>query len=193
MRDNGGRAAGRQGGTLLGVIVSSLLVSACAGINAPRGVVPVVDSAPHEAFGGWAAVWETRDYAPTIEGELIALSADSIYLLRDSTLEVRGLAGIRRVRVVGYNPRAGDLQTWTLTGALSTLSHGGWSVISMPLWLLTGLGATRGAARVSEINFPTRQQTWKDAVRFTRFPQGMPADLDRHQLRGRAVEGGRRR
>jgi hypothetical protein len=171
----------------------SVVLSGCAGINAPRGAVPVVDSAPQDAFGGWAGVWETKDYAPTLEGELIALSADSVYLLKGSTLEIRALAGIRRVRVVGYNPRAGDLQTWTLTGALSTLSHGGWSVISMPLWLLTGLGATRGAARVSEINFPTKLQTWENAVPFARFPQGMPAGLDRSSLRRRTVVGGNRR
>lgn len=192
MPNDGGRAERRYGGTWV-VVLSAVLITGCAGINAPRGAVPVVDSAPQDAFGGWAGVWETKDYAPTFEGELIALSADSIYVLKENTLEVRSIANVRRVRVVGYDPRAGDLQTWTLSGALSTLSHGGWAILSMPLWLATGLSTTRGAARASEINFPSRQQTWKDAVPFARFPQGLPANLDRNQLTGRAVEGGRRR
>lgn len=163
----------------------AIAASGCAGINAPSGSVPPVALAPQDPFGGWAGVWADKDYRPTFQGELIAIGPDSVFVLVGDSLVARSLAGIRRVRVVGYDPKAGDLQSWTLVGTVSTLSHGVVLIISAPAWLLLGSVITSTSAHSSEINVPAPHRTWDDLKPYARFPQGMPADVDRGALRPR--------
>ena len=167
------------------MVMVALAATGCAGINAPRGSVPPAAEAPRDPFGGWAGVWEGKGYGPTFEGELIAIGPDSVFVLVGDSLVARHLAGVRRVRVVGYDPKAGDLMNWTLGGTLSTVSHGFISIISAPVWLLVGSGITRGAARASEFNAPEYRRTWDDLKPYARFPQGMPPGVDRSTLRKR--------
>ena len=163
----------------------SIAATGCAGINAPRGSVPPVAVAPQDAFGGWAAVWVDKSYRPAFEGELIAISADSVFVLVSDSLVARSLKGVRRVRVVGYDPKAVDLMNWTLAGTLSTASHGIVAILSAPVWLLVGSAVTSSAARSSEINVPGYYRTWDDLRPYARFPQGLPPGLDRTTLRKR--------
>ena len=179
----GGGAAGHRGSSYLVLLLVG--IAGCAGIAAPRGTVPMVDVAPQGAFGGWASVWEGRGYSPDFEGELIAVSADSVFVLVGDSLVARSLNGVRRVRIVGYDPKAGDLMNWTLAGTLSTASHGIVAILSAPAWLLVGSAVTSSAAHASEINVPGYHRTWDDLKPYARFPQGLPAGLDRTTLRKR--------
>jgi hypothetical protein len=175
------------------MVLVAIAVTGCAGIQAPRGSVPPVAVAPQDGFGGWAGVWEGKGYSPDLEGELIAVSADSVFVLVGDSLVARSLKAVRRVRVVGYDPKAGDLMNWTLAGTLSTASHGIVAILSAPAWLLVGSAVTSSAAHASEINVPGYHRTWDDLKPFARFPQGIPPGLDRSALRRRAVVGGNRR
>ncbi len=182
------KAVRRYGGKAVScssLILLASVVAGCAGINAPRGSVPMAAVAPQDPFGGWAAVWTDKSYTPTFEGELIALGPDSVFVLSGDSLVVRAMSGVRRVRVVGYDPKAADLMNWTLVGTLSTVSHGLISVLSAPVWLLVGSTTTNGAAHASELNAPGHSHSWDDLRAYARFPQGIPAGLDRAGIRGR--------
>jgi hypothetical protein len=171
--------------------VVAIAASGCAGIQAPRGSVPMVAVAPQDPFGGWAAVWEGKGYSPDFQGELIAVGPDSVFVLAGDSLVARSIRSVRRVRVVGYDPKAADLMTWTFLGTVSTASHGIVAVLSAPLWLLIGSTITSGAAHASEINVPSQHRTWEDLRPYARFPEGLPPGIDRSSLRPRmAVVGG---
>ncbi|MEP7326643.1 MAG: hypothetical protein ABI836_11885 [Gemmatimonadota bacterium] len=178
------KAVGRHGYAPL-IALTAILATGCAGINAPSGSVPPVALAPQDPFGGWAAVWADKPYSPKFEGELIAIGPDSVFVLVGDSLVGRSLSGVRRIRVVGYNPKAGDLMTWTAGGMFSTLSHGLVAFISAPAWLLAGGAITSSAAHASEINVPGYHKTWDDLRPYARFPQGIPAGLDRTSIRAR--------
>lgn len=145
----------------------------------------MVAVAPQEPFGGWAAVWEGKGYSPDFEGELIAIGPDSVFVFSGDSLVIRSLAAVKRVRVVGYDPKAGDLMEWTAVGTLSTASHGLIAIISAPLWFLIGSSITSSAAHASELNAPGYHRTWDDLRPYARFPQGLPPGIDRSSLRSR--------
>ncbi|MEO8294184.1 MAG: hypothetical protein ABI613_01635 [Gemmatimonadota bacterium] len=166
----------------------AIAVAGCAGINAPRGSVPMAQVAAQDPFGGWAAVWTDKSYRPTFEGELIAVGPDSVFVLSGDTLVARPMSGVRRVRVVGYNPKAADLMNWTLVGTLSTASHGLIAFLSAPVWLLVGSITTSSAAYASELNAPGHNHSWDDLRAYSRFPQGIPVGIDRANLRGRVPQ-----
>lgn len=164
---------------------AALLLAGCAGINAPKGAVPMVAVAPQDGFGGWASIYEGQSYQPAFQGELIAVDSDSVFVLAGDSLVVRALSAVSRIRLVGYDPKAGDLRDWTFAGTVSTVSHGVVAIISAPVWMLIGGSITNAGARSSEINVPGRGRSWDSVKPYARFPQGLPADFDRSSIRPR--------
>ncbi len=159
-----------------------LLVSACAGTPGPKGYLEPADVAQREAFGAWIGV---RFVSTEMGGELIAVHSDTMFVLNDSVgLEAVPLTSITYARLGWYNAQWGGLAAWTLLGSLSTISHGVGLLVSFPVWVIGGSLATSSVSRGPIV--VVRQgdaEGWTLIARYARFPQGMPADLDRTVLR----------
>jgi len=54
-------------------------------------------------------------------------------------------------------------------------------IISAPLWILTGSLSVAGASREAIIEFP--RDSWREFGKFSRFPQGLPMNIDRASLK----------
>ncbi|HKK07264.1 MAG TPA: hypothetical protein VKA44_00115, partial [Gemmatimonadota bacterium] len=128
--------------------------------------------------GGWARVRRVGAL-PDVQGELLAVGSDSLWVLDESgAVTAVGLGGVRRVEVYAYAPRTGGAAAWVLLGSLATISNGYYSVFTTPLWGLTG-GIATNADRGAATPAADHGGGWEKIRRFARFPQGLPADLPR--------------
>jgi hypothetical protein len=168
-----------------GLAVVGALVLACAPY-APRGWLSTPEVAQAEAYGGWMRA-EVRSGAvrSIAEGELIAVSPDSLYVLVGAAgLMALPTKGVVNAVVETYDSRAGLLGVWMLLGTASTVSNGVGLILTAPMWLLfgtIGISKATGAAQVQRSGSSIGD--WAALQKFARFPQGLPPDLDRARLR----------
>ena len=158
--------------------------AACFRSSAPAGWLSTPEQSQREAWGAWAEV-RTRsggERAPVM-GELIAADRDSVYVMTSAALVALPVAEIERATLTTYDARWGKLALWTVLGTLSTASHGMALIISAPVWAAGGTAATAAASRGPRV----RSTDGTVLARFARFPQGMPAGLDRGVLRPKDV------
>ncbi len=131
---------------------------------------------------------------PVEEGELIATSRDSLWLLLPGRLEAVPRGAVLRVRVNRKKMGAGMAWAWAgigavvtgvaLTAACSTVadSCGGVFLATGVVWALVGAAAAPSiaGARWEDID------AWGDLPPHTRFPQGLPTGVDYRRLTGRS-------
>lgn len=163
------------------------LLPGCAVNSAPGGWLRQPEETQTTAFGGWmevkyTATGETRH----ARGELIAVEPDSVYILSayavaDTELIAISKNAISKAKLTAYRANASNLALWTVAGMLTTLSHGYFLTFTLPGWFLFGTLATAGQTRAPQITGSNRTN-WENFAQYARFPQGLPADLDRKAL-----------
>ncbi len=164
------------------VMLSFSLLLGCAASHAPRGWLSNPAALPAESYGGWLKM----NYATaakkkaTLAGELLAVSADSVFLL-EKTFHAIALSDIKSARLEIYNSHSGDMGGLVFLGTLSTISNGVLLIVTAPLWILGGLGSTAARSHEPMIYFP--KHDWSRLAAFARFPQGLPSGLDRRQIK----------
>ncbi len=131
---------------------------------------------------------------PVQEGELIATSRDSLWLLLPGRLESVPRGAVLRVRVNRKKMGAGLAWAWAgigavvtgaaLTAACSTVtdSCGAVFLTTAALWALVGAAAAPSIAGARWENI----DAWRDLLPHTRFPQGLPPGVDFQRLTGRS-------
>ena len=127
-----------------------------------------------------------------VGGELLAVGERHLYL-RAELVEIEGDKGatdyrparppavrierahVRRGRLEEYQSLKNLTAAWTVAGSLSTASHGGFAVFSLPIWLLTGIVGSAVESRHALLEFPAEAEEMKA---WARFPQGIVPGLD---------------
>jgi hypothetical protein len=168
-------------------LLIAMTLGACGRLHAPRGTVPRPEAARTEAFGGWARVVVAAGDAVTHQqGELIAVGADTLWLLRpDGPLAVPTQA-IQRAEVTGFDSAPGAVVGATALGILSTISNGAFLLLTAPAWLITGAVASSTQASASRLEV---RGDLAPLALFARFPQGLPPGLDLATLQPRPPGG----
>jgi hypothetical protein len=147
--------------------------TACTTVKAPVGTVPRRIDLNEEAFGGWISVTLASD---SVEGEFIASSADSIYILKKTSVVSTPKSSITKARVIIFKTDLGRYSLWTGVGTVSTLSHGVLLILSGPVWLLTGIFTAEAEGdRINYLDYP--KSSWDEINKHARFPQGLPAGV----------------
>ena len=144
------------------------LLAGCAGNPVPKGWRPPPVKAQRGTHGGWILIERTGDWK--VAGELIAVNDRMLYVLTVSGFRSVPRPAVGKVRLVGYGT-AEYLWLWTAVGAVSTISHGRWFYLTLPIWVIGGPVANsreKKAAFVPPDNFAS----------FARFPQGLPPGFD---------------
>jgi hypothetical protein len=109
-----------------------------------------------------------------ITGELLAVGPSELILLAKNDGQIVPFSEVRDVDITLYPSRATAMAVWTGVGAASTVTHGVWALISMPVWLISGIrvsAADRENVRVEGVRLDQLYQ-------YARFPQGLP-DVER--------------
>ena len=164
------------------LVALSLLAAGCAGTRGPSGYLQPAQVAQHEAYGAWIDV-DFRDDRAELAGELVAVESDTVFVLTRSGLHTIARTSIHAARLGTYDSEWANLAYWVTGATLMTASHGWYSSITAPIWIITGVVAaatvSRGPIEDVKGNDVSR---WREVSRFARFPQGMPRDIDRTKL-----------
>ena len=172
----------------------------CASSMAPRGWLPYAQEAQQEGFGGWITVTaRVQPKVPSLSGELLAVSDDSVVVLTSAGVGSCALTDVTHATFEGYDSRSGDTARMTLAGTLSSISTGWGLIVIAPLWVIVGSTSSAVLSQQGQVTVDASQgatasgqsdaarKSWKDIRLFARFPQGMPVGLDRSELRLRPL------
>lgn len=148
-----------------------VVLAGCVGNPAPARWLPTPIDAPTDVHGAWLEA--TVDRVEPVRGELLAVGADTVYVLRlDGTVLRVEKSRITRARVARYDSQYGQTAGWAALGALGTLSHGFVLILSLPIWIITGSASAAADSR-APITDPLRKN-WESVAAYARFPAGLP-------------------
>lgn len=163
-------------------LAAALGCVACRGTSVPKDWLPEPREAQTTAYGGWIDLhYSEEQHGRRARGELVAASADSIWVLNDSQPVVIPTSAVDSGKLFAYSPRLGSLAGWTVAGMASTISNGLFLVFTAPMWLIGGSLAGQTEIRAAQRRTPPR--TWAELAPFARFPQGMPMGVGLGDLR----------
>lgn len=122
---------------------------------------------------------KNKEKKKKVQGELLAVSSDTLYVWSNDWLFAIEKTSVRRVEVEFVPSISVGLWAWTLVGTVSTLSHGYFLIASAPLWLLAGAVTASTASKSGKLKLREAelQFQWEDLRRFARYPQGLPANF----------------
>ena len=161
-----------------------LVLLGCAVTTAPSGWLPTNSQTQRQAFGGWIQVHCKLNSGPkqSIKGELIAIHADTLYVLMEQKFHAIAIPDITKARLVFYDSRAELMGTLATLGCISTLSHGFYLILTAPfLWMMGGGIFAYDQSRKPIIDYP--QQSLDDFKKYARFPMGLPEGFSRDKLK----------
>ncbi len=84
------------------ILITLINIVGCSPTTAPKGWLPSVSDAQHEAFGGWISVRyvnQTGDLEYTVHGELIATNSNQIFILTAQELTSIPINSISRMEL----------------------------------------------------------------------------------------------
>ncbi len=157
-----------------------LALVACAGNTAPAGFLVPPRLAQTEAYGGWVELLVTG--GARVDGELIAVTADSVWVLGTASVVVP-VASVRQGKLTTTNAEVGNVAGATGLGVVSTISNGILLVFTMPLWIIVGTAAGSSQSYAPERRVPPLH--WAELNGFARFPQGLPDGVSLASLRAK--------
>ena len=157
---------------------------ACAKTSAPKDWLPTPEEAQAASYGGWIELTyrEGQQDRPA-DGELIAVNADSVWLLNRKERLVLPTVAVKRGKLTAYEAQTGGLAGWTVGGTVATVSNGVFFVFTAPMWVIGGSLATGAQSHAPERSSPPLK--WADLAPFARFPQGVPEGMDFRSLRAK--------
>jgi hypothetical protein len=165
-------------------VVCLIFLVSCASVRAPHGWVPSREKVKTDAFGGWIGVTDSSKVL--LQGELIAMSDDSVFVLTKEGFRGVAKSRILSARLIIYNTTEGSYALWTFVGTLFTLTNGTFAVLTLPAMLISGIASTSTEAkRVNYVDYPANN--WELLGRYARFPQGLPSDLETSSLTPRST------
>jgi len=165
-----------EGAQRSAAVVAALLAAACASNTAPSGFLPSPQDAPASAYGAWIELTLTASSRQrAVEGELLAVSADTAWVLSHAGAVVLPTTAVARGKLTAWRSGSGAVAGWTALGVVSTISNGLLLIFTAPAWIITGTVAGSSESYAPQGNVPPLR--WAELARFARFPQGMPPGL----------------
>ncbi len=172
--------------SLLASVLLAVTSAGCASNPAPDGWLPAASEVSTEPYGAWIVLQiVSADSGRTVSGELIAAHSDSVFILSSGNLEAHSAGEIVDARVAWYESGSSSLVLWTVAGSLASMSHGAYGIISLPLWIIFGTIATSSQAGSPLVDYQPAMSLPRTLSPYSRFPQGLPPNLNRSQLRGK--------
>lgn len=162
-------------------VVFCLLLADCAATNAPSHYLSEPDRLATDVRGGWI---DMKSLHGRIAGELIAVTKDTVFAA-DSVLHAVASRDIASARLVTYD--ASILGDYVFLGTLSTASNGWFLIATAPMWIVGGTIAAVSRSFDPVIDYPSKALT--EFAPFARYPQGMPAGLDRGAIQMKLGSG----
>lgn len=166
------------------MLVLAVLTTGCiASSSVPKDWLPTADRAGHDVYGSWVEIVSDD----LMRGELIAVTPDSLYYLPvilDASVPPMSLfptavarSDVEEVRVHWFDADWESILFWGLGGAVSTLSHGFFFLLSAPVWLISTAVSTRSRSLEPRLEYP--DVGWMTLAPYARYPLGYPQSRSR--------------
>jgi hypothetical protein len=159
----------RRGGNLIAL---GLLAASCAhrpfDRSVPIGSPSSGQSVEDVPVRGHVITLSTR--RGSITGELLAVGPREVIILGDDDGQIVQFSEIEDIDIKLYHSDESAAGVWTGLGTASALTHGMFALITIPVWLISGISVTQAEAtrsRVEGVELATLYQ-------YARFPQGLP-------------------
>lgn len=169
-----------------------ILFSGCATTYAPHDWLPKTEDIQKEAYGGWMTLFvkpdslKNNDKYLQYNGEFISADTLNVYLLADSLYIVNKVDVISSLLELDRK-NSTDYGLWTAGGCLLTITNGFYSIITAPIWLITGIPVSVGESVRDRYETDNPNEAyWNDIQKFARFPQGI-YDIDLTSLKPKAI------
>lgn len=157
----------------------------CSTVKAPQRSVPRREAIAADAFGGWLSV-SLKTTRSSIQGEFIAISSDSVFIMPDKKVQVLPKADIDRARIIFFNNESDAYSLWAFLSSVATISNGYYLVLTLPINIITGIStASAEAKRINYYDYPSL--TWEELNKYARFPQGIPEQVDINEIKPRPI------
>jgi hypothetical protein len=111
-------------------------------------------------------------------GELIAVEPEAFILETNGHPVLVPPQCVEKVHLAMFEANKGPVAAWGSLGALSTLSHGGFLVLTGPIWLISMGIATAAQSQAGTLQEQLSKATPEAIERlraWARFPQGLPS------------------
>jgi hypothetical protein len=154
----------------IGFILLAVIINGCASPH----YLPSSENIGISPYGSNIEI--SRKEASDINGELIAIDENQIYVLADSESKciTVPLSKVRRFRLRYARPKH---YGWTIPlFTLATISHGYFLIITAPLNLIVTVAVT--VSGENSFVYNNRKITYEELKMFARYPQGIPQNID---------------
>lgn len=179
-----------------------MLLSGCSSINAPYGWLPDNPDSNNLNNGGWLYIEINKSAKnvtfldmdssmksitgiETLAGEFISYENNNVYLMsRNNKLCIIPIKEIRYSCLELTEKNTGAIVGLGLLGTISTISNGWFLIFTAPVWLITTIASAASEASRDNYceNYP-KNNYWHNINKFSRFPQGVPKDVDLRKLK----------
>lgn len=177
------------------LLISLLLCAACGApiklLNraTPLGGTPITDltvnDVPVHGFEVTLTLATSNSETQDLSGELLAVDRKRIWLMVDKQVVPNALSSVKEANLVVFpSTSAGWLGLWMGVGAVSTISHGFFLVLTVPMWLGSGIPSIVTSALRNDLRVPLHRLD--ELSQFARYPAGMPPPWG--VLRGSSIE-----
>jgi hypothetical protein len=162
----------------LKILIFFILIfcASCASIRGPRELIPDPEEVPENPRGCWIEL-ETK--VDKISGEFIGLSEDNVYvevIKFGKKLYAVPRDEVKKAQIVVFYPDGTSyLGLWTLLGVLLSFTHGGYLLISIPIWSLFGISSIIGRSYEPVFSY-SKKELDKMSI-YARYPQGVPMEI----------------
>ena len=158
---------------------------------APVGTVPKRSAFTHDAYGGYITILTADNFS--CSGELIGLRNDSIIVLADSVISI-GSKNISKARIIVYSPNkygAGFLLAVPNLGLLGLSGEYGGSPASLAVFLtvIDAIGISIAMSTENKkVNYYDWSEGWNEVMKYSRFPYGVPQNINISELKRRIIK-----
>jgi hypothetical protein len=166
------------------------LMFGCSPYRAPSGWLPERNNVAKEPYGGWLYVeFKDRGVEKNVRGEYIGI-VDTTLLL----LNINGIIRIPKDNITYAALKINDddrglYVAWTILGILGTpFVNGFYSIFTLPLWIVGGIASsTAEGGSGSFVSYDRNPLWWRSIAPYSRFPQGIPHELDVDLLKPKLI------
>jgi hypothetical protein len=164
------------------LVISTVTAWHCATVQAPDGWLTDPQKAGSDVYGGWITIMfgsGDKKNAP-VQGELLAISRDSLLIANEKFCAV-AVSTVKSAKLYAYQSKADQMAGLVVLGMLSTASNGLWFILTAPMWMIFGSIATSIQSYEPILSYPDVQLD--RFIVYTRYPQGLPSDIDRNKIK----------
>jgi hypothetical protein len=160
-------------------LACACVAAGCASDPIPQSQRPTAEEAITSGFGSFVYVVDSSGQPHA--GELIDVLPDRLSIFNGHWIEMLPRARVSNAMVLVHRTHEGYYVLWTVLGTLSTVTHGVFLIISVPIWVSTGIATAISEQRRARLEYPDPAR-WEDLRPYARFPQGLPPGITGNEL-----------